>query len=58
MDGLTERFDPIACLDERVRQRLAPSEPLEPGRYIEVQGAERTLPIPLGEPSRSTSAEA
>jgi pSer/pThr/pTyr-binding forkhead associated (FHA) protein len=47
-DGLTERFDPIACLDESFRQRLAPAEPLEPGRYIEIQGAQRTLHIPLG----------
>jgi len=48
-DGLTERFDPIACLDERVRHGAAPAEPLQPGRYIEIQGAERTLHIPLGD---------
>jgi pSer/pThr/pTyr-binding forkhead associated (FHA) protein len=47
-DGLTERFDPIACLDERVRHQATPRAPLEPGRYIEIQGAERTLHIPLG----------
>jgi pSer/pThr/pTyr-binding forkhead associated (FHA) protein len=47
-DGLTERFDPIACLDERVRHGASPTEPLAPGRYIEIQGAERTLHIPLG----------
>ncbi len=46
-DGITERFDPIACLDERVRHQAAPVGPLEPGRYIEVQGADRTLLIPL-----------
>jgi pSer/pThr/pTyr-binding forkhead associated (FHA) protein len=47
-DGLTERFDPLACLDESVRHRASPTQPLEPGRYIEIQGAERTLHIPLG----------
>jgi pSer/pThr/pTyr-binding forkhead associated (FHA) protein len=46
-DGLTERFDPIACLDERVRHGATPTEPLEPGRYIEIQGPELTLHIPL-----------
>jgi hypothetical protein len=48
VDGLTERFDPIACLDERLRQRIAPAQPLQPGRYIEIQGSERTLHISLG----------
>jgi Inner membrane component of T3SS, cytoplasmic domain len=60
-DGVTERFDPIACLDERVRHRAlaAPGastsagapptgRPIEHGRYIEIQGPERTLLIPLG----------
>ena len=47
-EGLTERFDPIACLDERVRRHATPSMPATPGRYIEVQGAEQTLLIPLG----------
>jgi pSer/pThr/pTyr-binding forkhead associated (FHA) protein len=47
-DGLTERFDPIACLDERVRHSAEPVEPLAPGRYVEIQGAERTLHIRLG----------
>jgi pSer/pThr/pTyr-binding forkhead associated (FHA) protein len=46
-DGLTERFDPLACLDERVRHQATPTVPLEPGRYIEIQGAERTLHIQL-----------
>lgn len=45
-DGITERFDPIACLDERVRHAAA-AAPVEPGRYLEVQGADRTLLIPL-----------
>ena len=52
-DGITERFDPIACLDERVRHQAVPAassrqgEPVAPGRYIEVQGPERALLIPL-----------
>ena len=45
-DGITERFDPIACLDERVRQAAAAAA-VEPGRYLEVQGPDRTLLIPL-----------
>jgi pSer/pThr/pTyr-binding forkhead associated (FHA) protein len=48
-DGITERFDPTACLAERVRHAALPSEPVEPGRYIEVQGPERTLLIPLAD---------
>jgi hypothetical protein len=47
-DGMTERFDPIACLDERVRHQARPTSPLAPGRYIEVQGTRETLHIPLG----------
>src|SRR5271166_2615718 len=46
-DGVTERFDPIECLDERVRHRAESTDPLEPGRYVEVQGPDRTLTIPL-----------
>ena len=46
-EGLTERFDPIGCLDESVRQRAMPMTPKEPGRYIEVQGPTETLLIPL-----------
>jgi pSer/pThr/pTyr-binding forkhead associated (FHA) protein len=49
VDGITERFDPTACLAERVRHQALPSEPVEPGRYIEMQGPERTLLIALGE---------
>jgi pSer/pThr/pTyr-binding forkhead associated (FHA) protein len=51
-DGITERFDPTLCLDERVRHRAVPrdsADPVEPGRYIEIQGPERTLLIALGE---------
>jgi pSer/pThr/pTyr-binding forkhead associated (FHA) protein len=47
-EGLTERFDPIACLDERVRQEATLSGPATPGRYIEIQGPEQSLHIPLG----------
>jgi hypothetical protein len=46
-DGATERFDPIACLDERVRHQAAPAGSVGPGRYIEVQGPAKTLLIPL-----------
>jgi pSer/pThr/pTyr-binding forkhead associated (FHA) protein len=42
-EGTTERVDAISCLDDRVRREATPSEapaarPLEPGRYLEVQG--------------------
>lgn len=47
-DGMTERFDPIACLDERVRQQAALQSPGAPGRYIEIQGPDRSLQIQLG----------
>ena len=48
VDGLTERFDPTACLDERFRHRAASAEPVDPGRYIRVEGPERSVLIPLG----------
>jgi len=48
VDGITERFDPIACLDERVRHGAMPVDPPAPGRYIELQRPDRTLLIPLG----------
>lgn len=48
-EALTERFDPIDCLDERSRTRANSTEPPASGRYIEVQGPGRTLLIPLGE---------
>jgi pSer/pThr/pTyr-binding forkhead associated (FHA) protein len=53
VDGITERFDPIACLDERVRHSAMPAasspegDPAAPGRYIEIQGPNRALLIPL-----------
>jgi len=48
VDEITERFDPITCLDERFRHRGESDEPLEPGRYIEIQGPGRALLVPLG----------
>ena len=47
-EGATERVDAIACLDERVRHHALAEQPAQPGRYIEVQGAQETLLIPLG----------
>jgi pSer/pThr/pTyr-binding forkhead associated (FHA) protein len=44
---MTERFDGIACLDERVRSQATPAQPAAPGRYIEVQGAGEHLLIAL-----------
>jgi pSer/pThr/pTyr-binding forkhead associated (FHA) protein len=48
-DGVTERVDAVASLDERVRRRAWETMPEEPGRYIEVQGAERALVLALGD---------
>lgn len=48
-EGATQRFDPIACLDEGVRRRATPAQPEAPGRYIEVQGPDETLLIPLAD---------
>ena len=47
-EGITERFDPTACLDERVRHQASAAEPIASGRYIEIQGPDRTLHIALG----------
>jgi pSer/pThr/pTyr-binding forkhead associated (FHA) protein len=49
VDGITERFDPTSCLDERVRHQAVPVEPVGPGRYIEIQGPDRTLLIALAD---------
>ncbi|HEY4451507.1 MAG TPA: FHA domain-containing protein [Solirubrobacteraceae bacterium] len=46
--GQTERFDPTSCLDERVRHRAALADPVARGRYLQVDGPERSLMIPLG----------
>jgi len=48
-DGVTERVDAVASLDQRARRRAIEKAPQKPGRYLEVQGAERTLVLPLGE---------
>jgi hypothetical protein len=45
---ITERFDATACLDERVRRDVAVEDPVAPGRYLQVQGPDRGLLIPLG----------
>jgi hypothetical protein len=46
-EGITERFDPTSCLDESVRHRSMPMEQVDSGRYIEMQGPDRKLLIPL-----------
>jgi pSer/pThr/pTyr-binding forkhead associated (FHA) protein len=47
-EGLTERVDAIACLDERTRRQASSAGPIEPGRYIEVHGPGGRLAVPLG----------
>jgi hypothetical protein len=44
----TERVDAVECLDDRSRHHARATEPAEPGRYIEVQGRDQTLLIPVG----------
>jgi len=46
-EGLTERVDAIACLDERARQQAMAADPARRGRYIEVQGPGEALVIPI-----------
>jgi pSer/pThr/pTyr-binding forkhead associated (FHA) protein len=46
-DGITERVDPISCLDERTLSQASETGTPGPGRYLEVQGAGRTLLIPI-----------
>jgi pSer/pThr/pTyr-binding forkhead associated (FHA) protein len=48
-DQQTERVDPVECLDDTMRHRATPVLPVEPGRYLEVQGRDQTLLIPLGD---------
>ena len=43
----TERVDPVECLDDSMRHRARPVQPIEPGRYLEVQGRDQTLILPL-----------
>jgi pSer/pThr/pTyr-binding forkhead associated (FHA) protein len=61
LDGMTEIFDGVACLDERVRRQAMPAarntsaiqtlpagaQATKTGRYIEVQGPGERLLIPL-----------
>ena len=49
VEGVTEKFDPIAYLDERSRTRAKLPEPGKPGRYIEVQGPSAFLKTVLDE---------
>jgi pSer/pThr/pTyr-binding forkhead associated (FHA) protein len=44
---ITELFNGIACLDERVRRQAMPAQPTEAGPYIEVQGTEEQLLVQL-----------
>jgi pSer/pThr/pTyr-binding forkhead associated (FHA) protein len=45
----TERVDAVACLDDSTRHRATPVQPVQPGRYLEVQGPSQTLLIPLSD---------
>jgi pSer/pThr/pTyr-binding forkhead associated (FHA) protein len=47
-EGITERVDPISCLDERTLSQASETGTPDPGRYLEVQGAGRKLLIPIG----------
>jgi len=49
IDEMTEQFDPVACLASRDRLRAMAVEPGAPGRYLQVQGLDQALLIPLGE---------
>ena len=49
LEGLTERFDPIKCFDQRLLGAAPPPEQLGPGRYLEVRGPQRRLLIPLAD---------
>jgi pSer/pThr/pTyr-binding forkhead associated (FHA) protein len=47
-EGLTERVDAIALLDESTRRKAISERPTGPGRFLEVQGSGESLLIPLG----------
>jgi len=50
LEEITEPFDPVACLGDRDRRRAAAIPiPGSPGRYLQVQGPDSALLIPLGE---------
>jgi pSer/pThr/pTyr-binding forkhead associated (FHA) protein len=46
-EGLTERVDAIAFLDESTRRKAISERPSGPGRFLEVQGPGESLLIPL-----------
>jgi pSer/pThr/pTyr-binding forkhead associated (FHA) protein len=48
-EGLTERVDAIACLDESVRRKAISERPTGPGRYLEVQGPAGSLLLPISD---------
>ena len=48
-EGLTERVDAIACLDESVRRKAISERPTGPGRYLEVQGPTESLLLPISD---------
>lgn len=43
----TAALDAVACLDERVRKGALSAAPSTPGRYLEVQGPQESVLIPL-----------
>ena len=47
-EGLTERVDATAFLDESTRRKAISERPSGPGRFLEVQGPGESLLIPLG----------
>jgi hypothetical protein len=50
VDEISDMFDSIACLDDRVRHAgRSAGGPVAPGRYIQIEGPDRTLLIPLGD---------
>jgi pSer/pThr/pTyr-binding forkhead associated (FHA) protein len=46
-EGPTERVDAVACVDAPAHGDAASVRPTQPGRYIEVEGPDETLVIPL-----------
>jgi len=48
-DGVTERVDAVSSLDQRIIRRASEAPPSKPGRYLEVEGAERSVVLPIGD---------
>ena len=46
-EGVTEQFDPVSCVSSRDRHRALAPDANEPGRYLQVQGPDEALLIPL-----------